>query len=184
MQEHLKQIAARIRDLREIAGLTPSALATEFKIPEETYLAYESGAMDIPVSFLYEIAARFGVELAAILTGENPRLHVYSVVRAGKGLSVERRKEYKYQSLAYNFIHKKAEPFLVTVNPDPADTPIHKNSHPGQEFNFLLEGEMEVTVGGHEIVLQPGDALYFDSGYEHGMKALGDKPARFLALIL
>lgn len=182
MTEQLQQIAARIRDLRQISGISLETLAQEFGITKEKYQEYESGNVDIPVSFLYEIAHKFKVELTEILTGESPRLHIYSVVRKDKGVSVERRKQYNYQNLAYNFIHKKAEPFLVTVEPD--DRPVDYNTHPGQEFNYMIEGSMMVIIDGHEIVLNEGDSLYFDSSYKHGMKALNNQPAKFLAIIL
>lgn len=184
MSEQIKQIALRIKELREISGLSLETLASDLGIDKETYLAYENGRNDIPVSFLYEISNKFNVELTAILTGENPRLHTYSLVRKDKGISVERRKEYKYQSLAYNFIHKKAEPFLVNVNPESDNTPIHLNSHPGQEFNYLLEGRMKIVINGHEVILNEGDSLFFDSNSDHGMKALDGKPAKFIAIIL
>ena len=184
MSEQIRQIASRIKELRGIAGLSPQEVAKRLGIPKQTYEEYEGGNVDIPVSLLFEIAGMFNVELAALLTGENPKLHVYSVVRKDKGVSVERRKEYKYQSLAYNFANKKAEPFLVTVDPDPSDAEVHYNLHPGQEFNYMIEGSMKVIINGHEITLNEGDSLFFDSGYNHGMKAIGDKPAKFLAIIL
>lgn len=182
--KQIKQIAARIKELREIHGISPETLASDFNIPIETYIEYESGNVDIPVSFLYEIAGRFKVELTAILTGEGPRLRTYALVRSGKGVSVERRAQYKYQSLAYNFAGKKAEPFLVTVDPEPDDSPVHYNSHPGQEFNYVLEGTMKLFIDGHELILNQGDSLYFDSAINHGMKAMDGKPVKFLAIIL
>ncbi len=183
MPEEIKQISARIRELREIYGISPEALAKELNIPEETYEDYESGNVDIPVSFLYLIANRFNVELTDILTGEGPKLRTYCLVRKGKGVSVERRKEYKYQSLAYNFVNKKAEPFLVTVDPDTGNNGISYNSHPGQEFNYVLEGRLRIIIDGRELVLNEGDSLYFDSSLKHGMQALDGKPAKFLAVI-
>lgn len=183
MSDQLKEIAARVQDLRDIAGVTQEQVATDLGLPLETYAAYESGESDIPVSVLYQIASRFGVELTALLTGEEPRLHSYCLVRQRKGVEVERRQEYGYQSLAYNFSHKKAEPFLVTVEPKP-DQEIHLNSHPGQEFNYVLEGTLKLVLDGHELVLNAGDSLYFDSSLKHGMMALGGTPAQFLAIIL
>jgi mannose-6-phosphate isomerase-like protein (cupin superfamily) len=109
---------------------------------------------------------------------------VYSIVRKGKGVSVDRRKEYQHVSLAFNFAHKKAEPFLVTVPPETAQAPVALNAHPGQEFNYVLKGALMVVIGGHEIELHEGDALFFDSGYEHGMKAINNEAAQFLAVIL
>jgi quercetin dioxygenase-like cupin family protein/DNA-binding XRE family transcriptional regulator len=184
MSEKIKNIASRVKELREIAGVSPETLAHEFNIPRETYLEYESGAVDIPVSFLYKIAHKFSVELTDLLTGESPRLHLYALTRKGKGISVERRKQYKYQSLAYNFIHKKAEPFLVTVEPGSAGETVSSNSHSGQEFNYVLEGTLKIIINDHELVLNEGDSLFFDASCNHGMQALNNKPVRFLAIIV
>jgi transcriptional regulator with XRE-family HTH domain len=184
MSEQIKQIAARIRELREISGISAETLAKELNVSFEQYQEYESGNADIPVSFLYKIAGIFNVELTEIMTGEAPKLRTYALVRKGKGVSVERRKQYKYQSLAFNFAHKKAEPFLVTVEPEPEGEAMHFNTHPGQEFNYVLDGRMMIMIDGHELVLNEGDSVFFDSGFKHGMKALDNKPAKFLAIIL
>lgn len=183
MSDQIKQIATRIKDLREIAGISVEDLAREFGVTADTYREYESGTIDIPIGFLYEVAHRFKVELTAILTGEGPRLHTYCLVRKEKGVQVERRKPYKYQNLAYNFANKKAEPFLVTVEPGDDNAPIHLSSHPGQEFNYVLEGKLKIVVDGHELILNEGDSLYFDSSCSHGMKALEGTAAKFLAII-
>jgi quercetin dioxygenase-like cupin family protein len=182
MQEKIKQIAARIKEMREIFGVTLETLATEFNVTKEQYQDYENGLADIPVSILYKIAHRFNVELTSLITGEEPRLHTYALTRKGKGVSVERSKEYKYQNLAFNFVHKKVEPFLVTVEPESSEK-ISFNSHPGQEFNYVLEGSLKVFIDQQEIILNEGDTLFFDSSINHGMKALNGKTAKFLAVI-
>jgi mannose-6-phosphate isomerase-like protein (cupin superfamily) len=184
MNEQIRQIAERVRSLREIARLSIETCAQDLAIPSETYREYESGAIDIPVSFLYQIAHKFQVELSSILTGEEPRLRIYSVTRGGRGVKVERFKDYDYQSLAFNFIDKKMEPFLITVVPRPESAPIPLNSHPGQEFEYVLEGTLKIVVGGHEVVLSVGDSIYFDSSHPHGIKAVGNAPAKFVAVIL
>lgn len=184
MSDQIKQIASRIKDLREISGLSVEALAGQLGVPAETYKQYESGSIDIPIGFLYELSNRFNVDLTAILTGEGPRLHTYCLVRKDKGVGVERRNPYKYQSLAYNFVNKKAEPFSVLVEPSADDEPVHFNTHPGQEFNYVLEGTLMIYIDGHQLILNEGDSLYFDSGYSHGMKAMGGKKAKFLAIII
>lgn len=184
MSDQIQSIAERIRDLREIAGLSPETLAGEMGVPKDIYLGYESGQVDIPVGFLYELANRYKVELTAILTGSEPKLHSYALVRKGGGVAVQRKKQYHYMSLAYNFINKKAEPFLVTVDPKEKEEEFVYSSHPGQEFNYMVEGRLHMTVDGHEIILEAGDSLYFDSTKRHGMKALDDKPATFLAIII
>ncbi len=184
MDEQIKLIASRIKELREISGVSPESFAHDLNVETDVYLDYESGNTDIPVGFLIKVAGKFKLELSALLRGDQPKLHVYSVVRKGKGLNVERRQQYKYESLAFNFIHKKAEPFIVTVSPEQADSLLEFNAHPGQEFNFVLEGTLKIVVDDHEIVLNEGDSIYFDSGYKHAMQALNNRSAKFLALIV
>jgi transcriptional regulator with XRE-family HTH domain len=182
--EELTHIAARLRELREIEGLGSETLARDLGIPAETYLEYEKGASDIPVSFLCNAARRFNVDLAEILTGEAPRLRSYCLVRKGRGVVAERKRQYRYMHLAHNFMHRKAEPFLVTVDPEPEDAPFHLSSHPGQEFAYVLEGTLKIRIGDQDLILREGDSLYYDSSREHGMKALEGSPARFLAIVL
>jgi mannose-6-phosphate isomerase-like protein (cupin superfamily) len=184
VQENIRLIAERIKELREISGISPATLSQESGVPLDLVLQYESGTVDIPVGFLYKVAHKFGVELTAILTGENPRLHVYCVVRKDNGLRVERRRQYKYESLASNFINKKAEPFIVKIDPDNGSTPMEFNSHPGQEFNYIIEGTMKIVIDTHEIILHAGDSIYFDSNYRHAMKAMNQVPVKMLAIIL
>lgn len=184
MTDQVRLIAERIKELREVSGVTVESMARHLEISPDAYREYESGTTDFPVSLLYEIAGKFDVELAEILTGEHPRLHTYSLVRRGKGVAVKRTIHYDYQSLAPNFVHKKAEPFLVTVDPEQSDRPDEINSHPGQEFDYVLSGTLGVTIGDTELVLNEGDSLYFDSHHPHRMRALNGRQAQFLAVIV
>ncbi|MDX9888142.1 MAG: cupin domain-containing protein [Anaerovoracaceae bacterium] len=184
MSDQIQAIALRIRELREISGLSVGTLAKEIGVSTETYVSYESGEIDIPVGFLYELANKYKVELTAILTGSEPKLRSYSLVRKGDGVVVERKKQYHYLSLAYNFVGKKGEPFMVTIDPKEGNEDVSLSSHPGQEFNYMVEGRLQLFIDGHEAILEEGDSLYFDSTKAHGMKALGDKPAKLLAIII
>lgn len=183
MSIKINEIAQRIKGLREINGVSEESLAKEFNLKVEDYKKYENGEADIPVSFLSLFANRFNVDLTSLITGEEPKLHTYCLVRKDKGPIVERRKEYKYQDLSYNFINKKCETFLVTVDPDDKKE-INCYSHAGQEFNYVIKGSIKVNINGHEIILNEGDSLYFDSSNKHGMIALNNKEAKFLAIIM
>ena len=112
---------------------------------------------------------------------ETPKMRSYSVTRKGQGLSVERTKAYKYESLVSGFVGHKADVFIVTVEPKPGARTIYKNTHAGQEFNMVLEGKMELYIGGKTIILEEGDSIYFDSTKPHGMLAIGNKAVKFLA---
>ena len=184
MTEQIKQIAERIKEIREISGISVETLASRLGLSKDIYINYESGDTDIPVGIIFKISELFNVELSVMLGGDNPKLHIYGIVRNGKGLKLERRRQYKYESLAFNFIHKKVEPFMVTIDPNPEGTSLEFYSHPGQEFNYVLKGTMMTIIDGHEITLNEGDSIYFDSGYKHAMKALNNEQVRFLAIVL
>jgi quercetin dioxygenase-like cupin family protein/DNA-binding XRE family transcriptional regulator len=182
MNTQIKQIAERLRGLRDALDLTIAQAAEKCGIPEAEYARYESGANDIPMSFICQVAQTFGVETSALFSGTDPHSLAYFVTRRGTGASIERTKAYKYQSLAYGFRNAKAEPFEVTVEPN--DQPIHLNSHSGQEFNLVLDGMMQLQIGGNDITLNEGDSIYFDAAKPHGMKALNGKKVKFLAVII
>ena len=86
----------------------PIRSAQYLNIPIETYKQYEEGVYDIPASILYEIAHKLNVDMGLLLTGEETRMHIFTVTRKGKGVKVDRRKQYKYENLAEKFIHKKS----------------------------------------------------------------------------
>lgn len=184
MTEQIQLVAARIKELREISAISAESFARELNVDSALLHQYEQGDSDIPVGFLFKVAQRFNLELSALLRGDQPKLHIYSVVRKGKGLNSDRRKQYSYENLAWNFMHKKVEPFIVSVAPYQESATPEFNTHPGQEFNFVLEGTLMVIVNGHEVVLNEGDSIYFDSGYQHAMRALNNQSARFLAIII
>ena len=183
MKEDVKEIAARVRVLREIEEISVEVLAKELGFDPAEYNTWETGQADFPVGALVEIAARFRVDLSELISGSASKLKTFCLTKAGQAPEVSRRPMYAYWNLAYNFHRKKAEPFLVEAAPETGEKPISLNTHPGQEFDYLLEGRLLISIGGHEMELGPGDCVYYDSQEPHGMKALGGKPARFLAFV-
>ena len=184
MCDPIKSIANRLRGLREVLELSAQEVAESCHLRVEEYMALESGESDISVNVLQTIARRYGISLDVLMFGEEPKMNAYFITRAGAGVSVERRKAYKYEALASGFRDRKADPFIVTVEPAPTDAPMHLNSHDGQEMNYVLEGRLLISLNGREFELEPGDSLYFDSAQPHGMKALDGKTVRFLAIIM
>jgi mannose-6-phosphate isomerase-like protein (cupin superfamily) len=183
METDIKQIAERLKGLREDLELGTADCAQACEISRKIYENYETGETDIPVTFLIRFSSVFNIELTTLLTGEAPRMHSYSLTRKGQGTRVDRRKEYMYRALNEGFIHKKASPFIVTVEADSVDSPVPVYHHEGQEFNMVLEGRMMIMINGKELFLEEGDSLWFDSGLPHGMKALDGKQLSFLAIV-
>ena len=181
MNEQLKQIGERLRGLRDALDIEAQEVADLCDLSLETYERIERGEADITISKLMTIAKHYGISADALIFDEESHMLSYFVVRNGQGVSIERTKAYKYQSLTSGFNGNKAEVFIVTVEPKPNAHTIYKNSHSGQEFNLVLEGAMELYIAGKTLVLEEGDSIYFDSTRPHGMRAIGDQPVRFLA---
>jgi len=182
MDNQILQIAQRLKGLRDALFLSPDEVAVICELPVEQYLQIEDGQTDIPIGALHRISQHYNVELSAILFGDEPRMTRYFLTRKGAGATVERSSFYKYQSLAAGFSNRKADPFIVTV--DPNDYPTHLNTHSGQEFNLVLNGSLLLEIGGKQLTLENGDSIYFDASLPHGMKALNNQPVTFLAVIL
>ena len=181
MDEQLKQIGERLRGLREVLDIPVNEMAETIGVSEEKYAKIEAGESDITISNLMKIAHKYGISAEELMFAEAAHMKSYFVVRKGQGKSVERTKAYKYQSLVSGFVNHKADVFIVTVEPSPNAHSIYKNTHVGQEFNLVLEGSMELYIGGKTIVLEEGDSIYFDSTKPHGMLAIGDKAVKLLA---
>ncbi len=175
------QIAARIRELREICGYEQSEIAADLGIPFETYAAYEANGQDIPISVLYHLSHKYKVDMTEILTGNAAHLSSYHVVKNGHGMNVDRYPGYSFQNLAFRFANKVMEPMLVNV--EPSDKSPSLVTHGGQEFNYVTEGEIEFLIDDKSIILGVGDSVYFDPLHPHGQRAFGDKPAQFLTVI-
>ncbi len=185
MDPNIAEVAKRIHALREDSDLTMQEMAEATGITVSAYTAIEAGEQDPTFTFLYRAAEKLGVDMIELLTGENPHLSGYSVVRAGEGLSIKRRAGFEYRHLAPNFKHKLAEPFVVTAPfvAEQQDAPIALSRHTGQELDFVLSGSLRFAFEDHAEELSAGDTVYYDSGRGHGMIATGGEPCTFLAIV-
>ena len=87
MNDQIKQIAERLRGLRDVLELTSEDIARDSDISAEEYRLAETGEYDISVSMLQKIARTYNVALDALMFGEEPKMSSYFVTRAGKGTS-------------------------------------------------------------------------------------------------
>jgi len=181
MNEKVKDIAFRIKGLRLLAGYSEIDVASAIGLPIDDYLKYENAVNDFPVSLLYELADYFQVNMTELLTGTSPKLHDICFVKKGEGLKVERYDQYIFESLAYKYSNRKIEPMFVVLDPSSSPKMV---SHKGQEFNYCLEGKMQVVIGKESFDLEQGDSLYYNSTIPHKMVALDGKEAKFITIIL
>ncbi|MBE6931080.1 MAG: cupin domain-containing protein [Ruminococcaceae bacterium] len=186
MDYQVVQIAERIRGLRDIMSISQQEMARACDVSCEEYAACEDGKSDFSFTFLYKCAARLGVDITELLTGDPPRLSGYTVTRDGEGLPIQRRAGFSYENMAYLFRNKLAEPYVVNAayKEEEQNAPVHMTVHEYQEFDYVLEGSLKFVHGSHEEILNAGDSVYYDSREPHGMIAVGGKPCRFLAVVI
>lgn len=106
MNEEFREIAARIRELREACGYTQEEMAAFVKTAPDTYAGYEQSGENVPISVIYEIANRCGVDFTEIITGVRAKLDTYHIVRRGEGRSVSRYPGYRFEDLAFRYNKK------------------------------------------------------------------------------
>lgn len=177
----INEIGLRLRELRETSDYTVERLAGELGLAPEDYRAYEENGKDIPISVIYAVANKFGVDFTEIVTGAPARLDTYHVVKRGRGKVVNRNPEYHFEDLAYRYADKVMQPLLVTL--EPTSQPAKLITHSGQEFNMVLEGTVVVCIGDKEFSLTAGDSIYFNPTIPHGQRCGGPEKARFITVI-
>ena len=180
------EIARRIKELREIEGLTVAEMAQKTGVSESAYLACENGESDLNFAFIYRCALAFNVDVTDIIEGKSPTLQSYTVTRSGKGQRIEKAHGMTYYNLASSFQNRIAEPLYVhsVYSEEAQHRDIELTTHAGQECDLIIEGKLKVQVGEHKEVLGPGDSIYFDSSTPHGMIAVEGKDCFFYAIVL
>jgi len=179
-------LARRIQALRQAGGLDLADVSQRTGLSEGELTAIEEGRLSPPLGVLMKLAKALGSEMGTLIAGGAQAAH--AVVRASQRQPISRRAGdadtsygYSYEHLAAAKANRAMEPFVVTLHPHAEAKPA--SQHDGQEFIFVLEGRMEAVVGEVREVLDPGDSIYYDSGAPHYVRALGDQPARILAVL-
>ncbi|MBQ1525124.1 MAG: AMP-binding protein [Firmicutes bacterium] len=182
----IREMAGRIRELREIQGFTQEEMAHRTGVSLEEYILNESGHGDLHFAFLYRCAAELNVNVTDIIEGYSPKLKSYALTRRGAAQEVNTAHGMTYYNMAYAFQNRIAEPLYVKVLFDEkaAASDIELTTHSGQECDIVISGNLMVQVGEHKEILGPGDSMYYDSGTPHGMVAVNGRDCEFYAIVL
>lgn len=183
----LLEVAARIREMREIMGWTTADMAEKAEVSEEQYLEYENAHADLPFTFIHKCALAFDIDLTDLLEGRSAaRLSSYTVTRKGQGQVTAQEQGIDIANLAPKFRGKIAEPYWVKYEYSEAqqNVPIHLTKHSGQEFDLIISGSLKVQVGSHVEILKEGDSIYYNSSTPHGMIAVDGADCTFVAVVL
>ena len=186
LEYKIREMASRIRELREITGLSVAEMAKRTGITEREYELCEAGQVDLNIAFLYRCALSFGVDVTDLIEGHSPKLRSYTLTRAGRGQKIEQAHRMTYYNLAADFRNRVALPLYVVIqhNPEAEHEDIELTTHDGQECDLVVKGSMKIQIGEHTEILHAGDSIYYDSSTPHGMIAVGGEDCAFYAMVL
>jgi len=182
------RIGEKIRQLREIRSLSLTDLAERSCLNENLIAQLESGELVPSLSPLIKIARSLGVRLGTFLDDQENLGPVVSGLESLKQVVRFSDKDHPghsdldFYSLAANKGGRHMEPFVIEIYPSSAED-IHLSTHEGEEFLFVLSGEVEVAYGRDVYRLNEGESIYYDSIVPHHVHCSGDTSARILAVV-
>lgn len=185
--EHiLANVGERVKQIREKRGLSLQDVSQRTDIDVSMLTQIEEGVVAPPLGTIIRLAKALEMKMGYFISGEQDR--PYTIVRRHDRKVVSRYDSekakyygYEYESLAPHKKDRHMEPFLVTL--EAAETEEERSTHDGQEFIFVLQGQMEVRLGEEIHILDPGDAIYYDSTVPHLVKTHGKKATKILAVL-
>jgi len=185
-EDILVKVGERVRRVRESRGLSLQDISLRTDIDVSMLKQIEEGALAPPLGTIIKLAKALEMKIGYFISGEEDR--AYTIVRQDDRKVVSRYDSkrakyygYEYESLAPHKKDRHMEPFLVTL--EPAETEEERSAHDGQEFIFVLEGNMEVRLGEEIHILESGDTIYYDSTVPHLVKCHGNKTTKILAVL-
>ena len=180
------KLGQKIRKLRQEKRLTLQELSELTGLSKPLLSQIENDQVIPPIATLLKIAKGLRVGIHFFFEDEGDR-QKYVLIRCDQGEESRRRRAetpqpYRYRSLAPGIRHKQMEPFLVEFELTAwSDDFFYR--HEGEEFIYLLEGELEFHYGAEVLRLQPGDSIYYDSAEPHGYVSVGERRARAVAVL-
>lgn len=183
-----REIGRRVRTLREGASLTVEQLAQQAGVEPAAIEAIERGDQTPSVAMLLGLARAMSVAPGRLF-GQGSLRRRIEVVRAGERWRVERSSSeagtslsYSYEALSYRLTEKTMQPFFVEVRLG-LEEKVPPSQHEGEEFMYVLDGELELEIEGEKLRLEPGDSVYFDSRLPHVLRAASARPVQLIVVV-
>ena len=186
MDYKIREVAGRIRELREISGISREEMAQRTGVSTEEYIQCEAGSRNLSVAFLYRCTLILGVDMGDLLEGSSPKLRSYALTRKGEGQRIEEAHNMVGYNLAAGFRNRIGLPLYMQLKyrPGAEFEDIQLTTHEGQECDIILQGSMKIQIGSRSEILHPGDCIYYDSATPHGMIAVDGEDCAFYAFVL
>jgi len=185
-QETTLKVGESVREIRESKGLSLRDISQRTGLETDLLSEIEEGSVAPPLGTIIKLAKALDKKMGYFISGTEE--FPYTIVRKDKGKLISRFNSkktdaygYEYMSLAPYKKNRYMEPFLVTL--EPTEIEEERSTHDGQEFIYVLEGTMEVRLADETHLLEPGDAIYYDSTMPHLVKCHGSHITKILAVL-
>ena len=179
-------LGQRVKRFRREKRLSLAELAQSSGISPEELADIEADRANPPLGILSKLGRALGMRFGSLISGG--QLRDYVITRQSELIDVshltgprQTSYGYTYHSLAAQKKNRAMEPFLITLRTPKSE--VTPEAHGGEEFIFVLQGEMEAVIGQSSEILGPGDSIYYDSQVPHLVRPAGDSPTQILAVL-
>ena len=183
-------VGSKIRSIRESKGLSLEEVAERSGLSLEQITSIETDQNLPSLGPLIKIARALGVRLGTFMDDNDALGPIVTRAKdheADKSISfsndaTDARKHMEYHPLAQHKAGRHMEPFIIDINPE--NTPNYQlSAHEGEEFIYVMEGQIELEYGKEKYLLDEGDSIYYDSIVKHHLHGAPGKSAKILAVV-
>jgi transcriptional regulator with XRE-family HTH domain len=179
-------VGQRIKELRQTRGLSLQDLSQKTGFSNAMLSQIENHVISPSLGTLSKLAKALEMKMGELICAPGER--TFTIVRSGEGKALSRYASkagmsygYSYQSLCTEMKEWHMEPFLVSL--EPAAGPKTPSRHEGEEFIYVLEGAVQITLSDFTDILKPGDSIYYHSTLPHLVECHQNQPALILAVL-
>jgi transcriptional regulator with XRE-family HTH domain len=190
MSNNNSALGSKIKGIRESRNLSVEEIAESSGLTVDQINSIENDENLPSLGPLIKIARAMGVRLGTFMDDNDALGPVIcrakdrekeSSISFSNG-AVDARKHMEYHPLAQQKAGRHMEPFVIDINPEDK-TEFNLSAHEGEEFIYVMEGEVELVYGKEKYLLQQGDTIYYDSIVKHHLHGAEGKSAKILALV-
>ena len=183
-------VGKKIKTIRESKNLSIEEISERSGLSKEQIISIEEGQNLPSLGPLIKIARALGVRLGTFMDDNDSLGPVVcraadreraSSISFSNG-ATDARKHMEYHPLAQQKAGRHMEPFIIDINPE--DSPdFQLSAHEGEEFIYVMQGEVEIVYGKEKYTLKEGDSIFYDSIVKHHVHGAPGKSAKILAVV-
>jgi len=182
-------VGSKIKGLRESKNISVEEMSERSGLSAEQITSIENDQQLPSLGPLIKVARALGVRLGTFLDDNDALGPVVSRAADREDDSIsfsndsaDARKNMEYHALAKQKAGRNMEPFIIDVQPN-KDKEFKLSAHEGEEFIYVMSGELEIAYGKDNYILHEGDSIYYDSIVKHHVHGSADTGAKILAVV-